>query len=528
MRWTTWSAIALLALTFALGAWRTFQREVASDDDLVIIRYAHFQGMPSLVAAIDEAMRAYEAINPRVRLEQILVPDRVWRPWLQAQMSGGSPPDLVEVVAGMQVEFLARYYTPLSSWVEEPNPYNEGTPLAGVPWRDTFVEGLTSSPSYNYSLGHVMGVPKSAVIVRVLYNRELYREIAGDEPLPSDYAAFLDLCERANAWARARNRPFSPLAVSKFNVSHTLYGLFAGQTQRLALAINPMHNLRVGPRQVAVEYLRGTWSLRDPPVQDGLAIMRELGRQLTPGFLQLERDDALFQFTQGRALMLAIGSFAAVTTMQEAPFEVGVFRLPLPAPNDPRYGPNVIGLASEAERGLEGPIGLSRASRYPEVAIDFLRFLTSAEGAVRFTARSQFVPAIVGVPPPPAIQEFSVQLDGPPDGFTIDFAALANREANRHFSNLLHLLVRPDGSVAAFTEEYERRLRTALQRDVNSEHRALRRSLQRSDGLWAAYHLGAPPNTRDADTAAALLESIHQQETQALQLYWTLNQAPQP
>ena len=34
-----------------------------------------------------------------------------------------------------------QYFTPLSPYVGNPNPFNVGSPLEGVPWKDTFVDG---------------------------------------------------------------------------------------------------------------------------------------------------------------------------------------------------------------------------------------------------------------------------------------------------------------------------------------------------------------------------------------------------
>ena len=217
--------------------------------------------------------------------------------------------------------------------------------------------------------------------------------------------------------------------------------------------------------------------------------------------------------------MMTIGSFAASTTIQEAPFEIGVFRLPLPSPDDPRYGRHVLGLASEASRGLEGTTGLARASPNKAKAIDFLHFLTSHAQAQKFTANSGFVPAVVQVEPDPLIAEFVAHVDGPPDGFRPDFAELTNRASNRDFTNLLHELVGPEGSLESFVRGLEQTLPRALRQDLQAEVRSLQRSAQRADSVIGAL---AVAGGEDATDLHLQLENQLQQETESLQSLWVL------
>lgn len=107
--------------------------------------------------------------------------------------------------------------------------------------------------------------------------------------------------------------------------------------------------------------------------------MAEVGRFMPAGFMQMAREDAMFYFAQGRALLMVSGSWDAESIRLQTTFPVGVIDLPAPLPDDPRFSEFTLGRPSEGTTFGAAAFGLVRLSRHPEVAIDFLRFLTSAE-----------------------------------------------------------------------------------------------------------------------------------------------------
>ncbi len=118
-----------------------------ASSDRVTIRFCHWQletGVRDAVAAI---IRRYEQLNPRVHVVQIAIPGGVagatYTTWVLTQMAAGSGPDLVQYDAFHPD--VPRLFQPIGAEVNEPNPYNRGTPLAGVRWRDTFVDGMITN-----------------------------------------------------------------------------------------------------------------------------------------------------------------------------------------------------------------------------------------------------------------------------------------------------------------------------------------------------------------------------------------------
>ncbi len=218
MRWLQpslrWLGLALLALTFGTAAWRELTRaapEGLGDSNRVRLTFAHYLVYESNRAFFDEAIEAYQLLHPHVTIEQIDVPPTVLPAWRQTRFTGGTPPDIMQVGRGFNDEQFLLYMRTLRDYVSEPNPYNEGTPLQDLPWKDTFVDGLlVSSESFRPLLHEYYGVTTYQNIVRVFYNRDLYRQITGHDRPPATYEEFIALGEITQAFAQPTSDPRRP------------------------------------------------------------------------------------------------------------------------------------------------------------------------------------------------------------------------------------------------------------------------------------------------------------------------------
>jgi hypothetical protein len=210
----------------------------------------------------------------------------------------------------------------------------------------------------------------------------------------------------------------------------------------------------------------------------------EVGAVFQPGFLQAERDDALFLFAQQRALMLVAGAAEYGSIKRDVPFELGVFRLPSPTPADPVYGPYVLGPKSEAGAVLRGAFALTKQSAHPEAAIDFLRFLTSRDIHTRFTRASGWLPVIRGVEPNPEIAAFTPAVEGYPGGEHPGIGM----EGQRLWNNLIFELYRPDG-IARVTAALERAYPATMIASIDKEARELPRAINHLERLLFAAWL---------------------------------------
>lgn len=506
--WLNVVGVGLLVGCFVVASVQVVARAVRERDPRTItIRFSHWQLEAGLREAFEAVAREYERRNPGVRVEQIPVPGRVYAAWIRTRLAGEQPPDLMELGRGTPDEMLAQYFVPLTEHVERPNPYNVGTALEGVPWRETFVDGLASATGLE-TLQEYYGVPAAVVTVRMYYNRELYREIFGHERVPSTYAEFQDVCRQVREYAQRTGRVVVPVAGSRFNANILLDALFRSQTQRLSLEIDRLRLLK--PLDPALVFLDGSVTLDTPAIRDALELVHEVGRDFPAGFLQLDRDDAIFYFAQGHALMLATGSWDYGSVAKQTRFSIGLFPIPLPARDDPRFGRNVLGPVSEAGQGLGVTFHLTKRSAHPQVAVDFLQFLTSRVGNQLFCDRSLWMPAVRGVEPPAETRAFAPTTEGYPDGFRIALWMWGAGEMYRLFVTHGYRLVARDGGVEDFLRALRPEFDAAVRADAERLRRACAGNVRRLDTAVAAWRM-----LGEAGKEAATWESQNQQEALA-------------
>jgi ABC-type glycerol-3-phosphate transport system substrate-binding protein len=485
---TPWIGGVLLAGILVLATSRVWMRERhEADSGTVTIRFAHVHLEGRVREAFDEVARRYMARRPGVRVEQIAIPQRIYASWSLTQLVGGTAPDILHLAGGIDRERLARYFVPLTEMVDPPNPYNAGTPLAELPWRETFFDGLAAPPAFQPRLQEIYGVPNSLFTFRLYYNVDLYRQILGTRPTPATYEDLVETLAEVRAWTAEQTSPVVPIIGARFGppfmVDPLFDNLFTSQTQRLTRELNVSRHLLSDFREQSLAFLRGQWDLRSPAIRSGLDVMAEVGRYVAPGFVQLRREDSLLQFAQGRALFLVSGSWDVDSIRLQAPFELGVMALPVPDARRERFAPFSFGPISEASTFGAAALGLTRGSRHPDVALDFLRFLTSEEENRTLTKRANWLPAIVGVEPRPEMEPFMPAQGGYVKGMDLHYGPDTQRVWDRH----LHLLFAHgrtvDDFVAALEPEYGDALRADLRRTVTSGWRNVD-ELESASGAW--------------------------------------------
>ncbi|MGC1481082.1 MAG: extracellular solute-binding protein [Chthoniobacterales bacterium] len=512
--------LALLAGAFAVALIRVFSIEgPTAKDGIVTLRFAHWQLEGGIRGAFDESAREYEEMHPGVRVEQMAIPEQIAQNWSKTQLIGGTAPAIIQLGGPMGTgdEERARYFVPLTQWVTKPNPYNAGTDLAGVPWRETFVDNLESMETFSNVLLDYYGVPTTMFTTRVFYNRSLLREITGGDEVPTDYREFVELCELAADYELPGGGRLLPIAGSKYNSPRMMDDLFRSQTQKLSLELEPAGSPRPETTEVALAALRGQWDWQSPAVQDGLKLMQQIGRHMQPGFLSLDRDDALFYFVQGKALMIATGSWDATSIRIQSPFEVGAFAMPLPTQEDPEFGGNVVGPFSEVALESGVVFGVARQADQTELAIDFLRFITSQRSNSKFSAASGMLPGVVGVSPPPEVQPFMPRLGGFRAGFNPNLEQFGP-DLVRVIETNLHRLVGPNGSVGDYSQTMDRVSPPAILTDLNRKLDNSRQSLAMQDTTLTAYRVLADRGT-DPRAEQKYVELLEGQDAQERMVY---------
>ncbi len=488
-RW--WILSGLIAAVFALctaHAIRVSLRSGETDDQRKVIRIGHYLLHSGVRDALQEVIDAYERKNPDVRLVQVPVPERIYLQFLRTQLVAGTAPDILQIGAhftGME-EMRARYFKPITPWVEAPNPYNAGTPLADRRWRDTFVDGLDNEEAYSPALRHFYGVPLTMPGVRIFYNLPLLREITGEEALPRTYDELIALCQQVEAYARAEGKTLSPFAGSRLAALFLMSPLVSSVSQRLYYEMAGDHSLRVTDWGYGLAYLQGRWSFDTPSIRRGYELTRELARHQKPGFYQLASGDATLQFLQGHALMITAFVLEVSNLKAQADFEIGAAPIPAISPDDPHYGEDVLGPVSELTSKTTANLGIVSASPHPEEALDFLRFLGSKEGIEIFSRRSNWLPSLAEV----EVAEWMKPMLPVKDGYAGRFFSEYGGRGDARFviGNQLHLLIGQGGSVDAFLAMAKQNYGPAIRADLLKDNREGLANLRRQDpGLFASY-----------------------------------------
>lgn len=488
----TVAMLVLFAGAYLYSAGRLVLRRgpAVVDPSIEVIRYAHWQIEPGVREAFAEIAADYMALHPKVRVEQMDIPGRAWKQWLRTGLAGDTAPDLIELASYENSdEMLARYFTPITAYLEQPNPYNADEPdLKDVSWRKSYSAELVPLEGVHYFSANLLeyyGAPSAMVTVRVFYNRNLIKTALGEDRVPQTFDEFVALCAALQRRADVMHEPITPLAGSWFNVTKITDGLFSASSQRVALTLDISRDLEMTKQEGLINYARGRWSLATPAVRSGLQTVEAFGRYLAPGWSQLNREDAMMQFLQGRAAMLATGTWDAGGILSQANFPVGAFQMPTFPRDDPKYGRWTLGPVSEANTFAGVPFGLTRTSKHPERALDFLRFLTSRKSNAKFSRISTWLPVIKGVPVPDVSKSFQPVEQGYVGGVNIRYFST---EANQVLLQYLHLLSGSRASADAFIAQssgpFDRTYREELERLT----RVSRDTLRQKDSVIAGFY----------------------------------------
>ena len=452
----------LLALCFALSLARVVKRKAMDfDPNVRYLRIAHNVQEDGMRRGLQAVSEAFMSRHPDVVVEQIVVPERVYRSWTNTMLIGEQAPDLMlnETVYGEQ---MIKYFESYNRPMDRPNPYNKGTELEGVPWRETFVDSLEGRPAFlpmNYSY---YGVPMTSSTTRMLYNRNLLGQITGSREPPRDFEEFLEVCKAIHSYARESGRTLIPVAGSGTG-DFLIRSLLTSQTQMLSLELDNTRRLTHISDQVGVSYLQGRWKYDTDQVRLALELVNEVTSNFQPGFMQSTKQDALFYFAQERAVMMLATSIEAQSIFSQVAFDVGVFEIPLPDPQNARYGRYMLGRTSEAGNLTRFVLGLTRQSKHPDLAMDFVYYATSLEGNRLFAEASGRLPAVVGVPPPKDMVAFVPNTEGYPGGFL----PVHLRPGLELFNAQFYLLQRSAGGTDAFIDVMDANMPNAIVEGFN-------------------------------------------------------------
>ena len=405
----------VIALVFGWAASMVWTRQKGENGPgLITIRIGHWQLEAGVREGLAEAAAAYEKLHPNVRIIQEAIPESTYGQWMSTQLMGGTAPDIIQagmIEGHLMTAFFTRYFIPLSPYATRANPYNAGTELEGVPLIRTFKDGMRRS--FIDETQEFMTIPLALTGIRLFYNKPLLKQLTGLDEAPSDYRAFLAACETIRSKRQPNGQPYMAIAGSRFHFARWEESLTKPVTYDAARVIDFNRDGRFSKEEMFLGFASGKLNFDHPAYRASFEMVREVTREFPGGWAGLTRDEALFNFAQQKVVFLATGTYEAEGIRDQAAgkFELGLIDFPLPGPGDAAYGRIVKGPRYENPEGSM-PMAVTRASRHPETAVDFLLFLASREQNEKFNKRLRWIPIVVGAGMDPLLKPFEPTLEG--------------------------------------------------------------------------------------------------------------------
>lgn len=347
------------------------------DQDVKTLTIAHWQLEDGFRQGIDAAIREYEQMKAeqgiKVKIIQSTVPVRGYQQWFVTQLISGDPADIIELLGTSQIQ--SQYFLPLSNYIATQNPYNEGTPLAGMPWKDTYIDGMNSALDPVYA--EYFGVGTFFHVLRVYVNKNLVVQATGSSKMPRTFDEWMECCGKLREYGKKIGKPIVPIGVRGLDKA-TINNLFQQNFSQLNGNLNDQFSQLGLPTtsnyELFIQLAEGR--LDRERLLEAVDLTQEMGKYFSEGFTSTDLEQTKFLFFTGNVAFFPEGTWDAWSLVKNSPFEVEVINIPVIG-SENRYYANFTGQTSELGVGVGGRFGITKAAKNPELALDFLRFLTS-------------------------------------------------------------------------------------------------------------------------------------------------------
>lgn len=424
-----------------------YQRKV---NGKYIGKYAKYNDNPELIpqetlAKADFLRKAqYEGSQydgKIIRVVQMPVTEKVYSQWLNTRLASKEAATICEMGMATMTKshkLISRFFQPLTEPALEPNHWNDGTSLEGVPWKDTFTDGMQGG--YKAELQEFMSVPTTIYPLRIYYNEPLVKEgksllrqailetiegkaVTSSGVAPADWIVkkYQSAESDLDTWLQSAEAPrtFGEM----IEIARQLRSMVDSKTKRNIIPIagsgygatdwfvdkyatsfmahmewDKQLDLNLDGKLDDIESFtaikQGKFNLELPEVRSYWDTMRQLTETFGDGYLARDRQSAVFAFVQGRAAMLPTGAWDAETLFKQAErsFKVGVFNFPPIGEGEPgsEYFAGPVNEATDNGSGLYGVFKFAPDIEQ-EIGIDFLKYWTSVQGNTTFAGRAGLV-----------------------------------------------------------------------------------------------------------------------------------------
>lgn len=392
-------------------------KRIEAFGDKKVVRICHWQLESGFREGLDYAIKEFEKLNPDVKIIQLPIYQRAFTQFVRTQLIGGTAPDLIEIDllgSASAMKMAGRYFYPLTREVYKPNEYNADNDFKDVPWLYTFKDGLQGAVNVSDLEYYSAGLNNFST--RLFYNKTLLKKVLGIDTLPADYRSFLAMCDSIMSYAKQQGKTLLPIAGANYQTGYVRNAYYSALTPEYYFIVDKNGDGLSPNYTKFYAYLEGKFSFSDPQIRAAEEISRAFAKYYQPGFMAQDRMESGFAFAQQRAVIISSGSWdfqSLALQAHENGFEIGVARFPMPQTDDPEYGKYVKGDMYEAS-WTAGRFGITRASKHPEVALKFLKFITSVKMNSKINDIIGWMPAVRNAAVRDELKPFELRQHGNP------------------------------------------------------------------------------------------------------------------
>lgn len=418
-RWINATTVGLtvLVLTVVASVVQVVRASrAAAPQGKTVLRIAHWQLEAGYRDSLAIAIKDYQRLHPDVHIEQVGITEKVYGQWLNCQLISGEAPDLAEMGMTNRASddsYTLRYFQPLSEIVARPNPYNVGTPLEGVAWKESFIDGMRGG--YRPQLLEYYSIPTTMSTTRVYVNVDLLEKATGSPETPKTYSQYLEACRKLEEYGvRTGEKIIAASSCYKMEDWMIMAKYRTGFTSKFEVELDANLDGTITPLETYVGYMKDQVSFKSPEVVAYYEAMLAMADTLGKGFAAVDRQQAQFRFNQGQTAFLVTGSWDAAglkRRFDKLGWRLAVIDNPLPGKGE-KWGELISGPPNEAGNAGSGNYGVYRFSKNQAVAVDFLKYLTSYKANADFNNRALWLPIVIGAEVDPLMKPFIPKSDG--------------------------------------------------------------------------------------------------------------------
>lgn len=349
-----WIIISIILVLISGCSSNTGGQNGSDKKEDVTITFLHRWPNEPFKGYFDEAIKEFKKTHPNVNFNVISVINEDYKQKINVQLAGKNPPDIFFTWVGEYGDKFVREGKALdiTKYLEEDKA-----------WSDQIIPSTLKPFTVD---NKVYGVPVLMDVRMMAYNKEIFKKLGIQEPKTWD--EFIDALK----------------AIKKSGV--TPLGLGNKEPWNGGLYITTLNQRIVDPAVLAKDYNRATGEFKDPGYVEALKKLEQLVPYMneSPNALSREEERSLFVNGQIGIMPLHTIEFPYV---KDAQFEWGTFNFP--EIEGGKGDPTVITGAPEG-------FMVSKESKNPDIAVEFLKFMTSKEMATKWVETTSVISTTKG------------------------------------------------------------------------------------------------------------------------------------